>query len=176
MSGLLTLIRVFASPGARQGRLEAEELSLKCALGKGGPVPDKQEGDGGTPLGDWPLRKLHYRADKGGAPLTGLPSQAIDRLDGWCDDPADPAYNRPVRLPYPASHETMWREDGLYDLVVELGYNDDPVVPGKGSAIFLHIARPDYAPTEGCVALAEPDLRRLLARCGVQTILRVELI
>ncbi|RKQ68609.1 L,D-transpeptidase family protein [Oceanibaculum indicum] len=176
MSGLLTLIRVIASPGARQGRLEAEGLSLKCALGKGGPVPDKQEGDGGTPLGDWPLRKLHYRADKGGAPLTALPSLAIDRLDGWCDDPADPAYNRPVRLPYPASHETMWREDGLYDLVVELGYNDDPVVPGKGSAIFLHIARPDYAPTEGCVALAEPDLRRLLARCGVQTILRVELI
>ncbi|MCH2396541.1 L,D-transpeptidase family protein [Oceanibaculum sp.] len=176
MSGLLTLIRVLASPGARQGRLEAEGLSLKCALGKGGPVPDKQEGDGGTPLGDWPLRKLHYRADKGGAPLTGLPSQAIDRLDGWCDDPADPAYNRPVRLPYPANHETMWREDGLYDLVVELGYNDDPVVPGKGSAIFLHIARPDYAPTEGCVALSEPDLRRLLARCGPQTLLRVELI
>ena len=70
----------------------------------------------------------------------------------------------------------MWREDGLYDLVVELGYNDDPVVPGKGSAIFLHIARPDYAPTEGCVALAEPDLRRLLARCGPETILRVELL
>ena len=175
MSALLTLIRVLAKPGARQGRLETEGLSLTCVLGKGGPVADKREGDGGTPLGDWPLRQLHYRADRGGAPLTALPSRPIGRLDGWCDDPADPAYNRPVRLPYPASHETMWREDGLYDLVVELGYNDDPVLPGMGSAIFLHIARDGYAPTEGCVALAEADLRRLLARCGSETILRVEL-
>lgn len=176
MPALLTVIRVLAKPGARQGRLEAEGLSLPCALGRGGMVQDKQEGDGGTPLGDWPLRRLHYRADRGAAPLTALPSRAIERLDGWCDDPADPSYNRLVRLPYTARHETMWREDGLYDLVVELGYNDDPVVPGKGSAIFLHIARPDYAPTEGCVALAEPDLRRLLARCGPETTLRVELL
>jgi L,D-peptidoglycan transpeptidase YkuD (ErfK/YbiS/YcfS/YnhG family) len=175
MSALLTLIRVIVEPGAQQGRLESEGLSLPCALGCGGPVSDKREGDGGTPLGDWPLRQLHYRADRGGAPLTALPSRPIDRLDGWCDDPADLAYNRPVRRPYPASHETLWREDGLYDLVVELGYNDNPVLPGKGSAIFLHIARPDFGPTEGCVALTEADLRRLLARCGSETILRVEL-
>ncbi|HEX7760428.1 MAG TPA: L,D-transpeptidase family protein, partial [Caulobacteraceae bacterium] len=83
--------------------------------------------------------------------------------DGWCDAPADPAYNRPVTLPYPASAEHLWREDHVYDLIVVLGHNDDPPVAGMGSAIFLHLARPDYAPTEGCVALSRPDLERVLA-------------
>lgn len=176
MPALISVIRVRATQGAQQGWLEADGLRLKCALGRSGPVPDKREGDGGTPIGDWPLRRLHYRTDRGSAPPTALPSRAIGRLDGWCDDPGDPAYNRLVQLPYPARHEKMWREDRVYDLVVELGYNDNPVVPGKGSAVFLHIARPDYAPTEGCVALAAPDLRRLLARCGPGTFLRIELV
>jgi L,D-peptidoglycan transpeptidase YkuD (ErfK/YbiS/YcfS/YnhG family) len=82
---------------------------------------------------------------------------------GWCDDPMDVEYNRQVRLPFHARHEILWREDGVYDLIVELGFNDDPVIPGRGSAIFLHVARADYAPTEGCVACALPDLLELLA-------------
>jgi L,D-peptidoglycan transpeptidase YkuD (ErfK/YbiS/YcfS/YnhG family) len=140
-------------------------LEVPCALGKGGIIPaaDKREGDGRSPIGLWPLRRVLYRADRGARPKTAMPAQAIHREDGWCDDPADPAYNRPVALPYPASAERLWREDSLYDLIVVLGHNDDPVTPGAGSAIFLHLARPDYAPTEGCVALARPDLERLLA-------------
>jgi L,D-peptidoglycan transpeptidase YkuD (ErfK/YbiS/YcfS/YnhG family) len=99
-----------------------------------------------------------------GTPSTRLPAAPIAPQDGWCDDPADPAYNRLVPLPYPARHERLWREDEIYDLLIVLGHNDDPVVPGLGSAIFLHIARPDWGPTEGCVALARADLEALLAR------------
>jgi L,D-peptidoglycan transpeptidase YkuD (ErfK/YbiS/YcfS/YnhG family) len=138
------------------------ELRFRCALGKGGLRRDKREGDGATPIGAWPMRRLLYRADRVKDPTTRLPSAPIGREDGWCDDPGDPAYNRPVRLPHPARHERLWREDALYDLLVVLGHNDDPVVAGAGSAIFLHVARADYAPTEGCVALAQADLARVL--------------
>ncbi len=147
-----------------QGIMRFGGLEVPCALGKGGvkPASDKREGDGASPIGVWPLRRVLYRADRGPAPKTGLSVEAIRREDGWCDAPEDPRYNQPVRHPYPASAEHLWREDGLYDLVVVLGYNDDPVVPDAGSAIFLHLAKPDYAPTEGCVALARADLERLL--------------
>ena len=87
----------------------------------------------------------------------------IARDDGWCDEPGDPRYNMPVKLPYRASHEDMWREDGLYDLVVIIGYNDDPVSPGQGSAIFMHVRAPDGAPTAGCIALEQGDLLKVLA-------------
>ena len=140
------------------------ERRFRCALGKGGVRSDKREGDGATPTGAWPMRRLLYRADRVGTPATMLPAAPIAPLEGWCDDPADPAYNRPVPLPYPARHERLWREDGIYDLLIVLGHNDDPVVPGLGSAIFLHIARPDWGPTEGCVALARADLETLLAQ------------
>lgn len=134
-----------------------------CALGRGGVRPDKREGDGATPTGRFPLRRVLYRPDRGPAPATVLPCAAIDPGDGWCDDPADPAYNRPVRLPHPARHERMWRDDALYDLVIVIGHNDDPPVAGLGSAVFVHLARPDWGPTEGCVALARADLLELLA-------------
>jgi len=135
---------------------------LRCAVGRGSIRETKAEGDGVTPVGRWPLRRVLYRADRLAAPQTAFPIAPIGPDDGWCDDPADPAYNRPVRLPYPASHERLQRDDGLYDVVVVLGHNDDPVVPGAGSAIFLHVARDDYGPTEGCVALALEDLLRVL--------------
>ena len=139
---------------------------MRCALGRGGVIAAarKREGDGASPLGTWPMRRLLYRADRGGHPSTGLPVQAIHRADGWCDAPGDPAYNRPVTLPYPASAEHLWLEDHVYDLIVVLGHNDDPPVAGLGSAIFLHLARPDYSPTAGCVALARPDLERVLGQ------------
>jgi L,D-peptidoglycan transpeptidase YkuD (ErfK/YbiS/YcfS/YnhG family) len=149
-----------------EGWLEAAGRRRACALGRGGVVADKREGDGGTPAGRLPLRRVFYRADRlGSPPATALPVQALAPDDGWCDAPDDLAYNRPIKHPYPASAERMWRDDGLYDVVVELGWNDDPVTPGRGSAIFLHVARPDYGPTEGCVALALPDLLDLLALC-----------
>jgi L,D-peptidoglycan transpeptidase YkuD (ErfK/YbiS/YcfS/YnhG family) len=129
----------------------------RAAIGPGGIAVKRGEGDGITPRGSWPVREIFYRADRVARPRTTLPVRAIEQNDGWCDAPDDVHYNRLVKLPYPASHETLWRDDSLYDLVVVLGFNDDPVVPGKGSAIFLHLARDGYAPTHGCVALAYDD-------------------
>lgn len=143
----------------------------RAAFGRSGVIASqgKREGDGATPLGVWPLRRVWWRADRlAKPPRTGLPLRVIASDDGWCDAPGDPAYNRPVRLPYPASAEEMWRQDGLYDVVVELGHNDDPPVPGLGSAIFLHVARSDFGPTQGCLALALPDLLDLLGLVGSQ--------
>jgi L,D-peptidoglycan transpeptidase YkuD (ErfK/YbiS/YcfS/YnhG family) len=147
------------------GWFELPGRRVRCAFGPAGVVAgaDKREGDGATPAGLWPMRRVLFRPDRGDPPSTALPAAPIAPDDGWCDASADPAYNRPVRLPYPASAEAMWREDGLYDLVVELGYNDSPPVPGRGSCIFLHCARDDYAPTQGCVALTRPDLEAVLA-------------
>ncbi len=135
---------------------------MRCALGRAGISAAKREGDGASPAGSFLMRGLLYRPDREALPSTKLPVRAIARADGWCDDPADPAYNRPVSLPYKARAERLWRADGLYDLVAPLGYNDDPVAPGKGSAIFLHIARDDYGPTEGCIALSRADLLKVL--------------
>jgi L,D-peptidoglycan transpeptidase YkuD (ErfK/YbiS/YcfS/YnhG family) len=137
-------------------------LRLRCALGRGGVRRDKREGDGATPAGSWPMRRLLYRADRIEPPQTALPSSAIRQDEGWCDAPQDVNYNLPVRLPYSASAETLCRQDGVYDLIVPLGYNDAPVVAGAGSAIFLHVARPDFTATEGCVALALADLLTVL--------------
>ncbi len=137
-----------------------------CAIGPGGVTPDKREGDAATPIGCFALRRVLYRPDHIARPATDLPAAALQPEDGWCDDPDDPAYNRPVRLPYPASHERLWRDDGIYDVIVVLGHNDDPPVPGQGSAIFLHVARPDYGPTAGCVALARADLLTVLREAG----------
>jgi L,D-peptidoglycan transpeptidase YkuD (ErfK/YbiS/YcfS/YnhG family) len=147
------------------GRFVFEGKEVRCALGKGGvqAAADKREGDGASPVGVWPIRRVLYRPDRLEPPVTALPVAPISPDDGWCDDPADPAYNQPVRLPHAASHERMWREDGLYDLVVVLGHNDDPPVPDLGSAIFLHCAREDHGPTEGCVALAKMDVLAFLA-------------
>jgi len=134
----------------------------RAAIGPAGIAVKIGEGDNITPRGSFPVREVFYRADRVARPITSLPLRAIAQDDGWCDAPDDPNYNRPVKVPYPASAEQMWREDHLYDLVVVLGYNDDPVVPGKGSAIFLHIAKPEYLPTQGCVALGYPDLLKAI--------------
>jgi L,D-peptidoglycan transpeptidase YkuD (ErfK/YbiS/YcfS/YnhG family) len=148
-----------------EGWFEFGGRRVRCALGRTGvtAAADKREGDLASPIGVWPIRRLLYRPDKAPAPATALPAQAIAPDDGWCDDPGEPDYNQPIKLPHRGSFERLWREDDLYDLVVVLGYNDDPATPRKGSAIFLHIARPGYAPTEGCVALAREDVEALIA-------------
>lgn len=151
------------------GRAAWNGRDMRCALGPAGVAADKREGDGATPAGRFPLRRVLYRSDRRAAPRTVLAARPLAPDDGWCDDPADARYNRPVRLPYPASAEALWRDDHIYDLVVVLGYNDDPVVAGRGSAVFLHLARPGFAPTAGCVALAEADLERVLAECDAST-------
>jgi L,D-peptidoglycan transpeptidase YkuD (ErfK/YbiS/YcfS/YnhG family) len=147
------------------GRLRFEGQVLRCALGKGGvrPATEKREGDGATPAARMPLRRVLFRADRGPPPRCAVPVEPIAPEDGWCDDPGHRAYNRPVRLPFDASHERLWRDDHVYDVIGVLGWNDDPVERGRGSAIFLHLAREGYAPTEGCVALAPRDLAWLLA-------------
>lgn len=136
---------------------------FRAALGYGGVTADKREGDGGTPAGLLPLREILYRADRVAAPKAVVPARPLTPSDGWCDDPADSAYNRAVQLPYAASAEALWRDDASYDIIGVLGWNDDPPVPGLGSAIFLHLARFDYALTEGCIALELDHLRRTLA-------------
>ena len=142
------------------------ERRWRCALGPAGTAAAKREGDGATPRGRFAFRRLLYRPDRVAPPLTGLPALPLSPVDGWCDDPADPLYNRPVRLPYRARHERLWLESAVYDLIILLGHNDDPVTPGAGSAVFLHLARPDYSPTQGCIAMAKPDLLAMLATAG----------
>lgn len=145
------------------GRAEWNARQFRCALGRAGVRRDKQEGDGATPLGSFSLRRVLYRPDRLSPPETVLPCRALCREDGWCDDPGDENYNCQVRLPYGARCENLWREDGIYDLIVVLGHNDAPVAAGLGSAIFLHIAQPDFAPTEGCIALMKADLLAVLS-------------
>lgn len=147
------------------GWLDLGGRRVRCALGKAGvkPAAEKREGDLASPAGVWPIRRLLYRPDRGAPPKTAVPAAALARDDGWCDAPDDALYNRPIKLPRPASFEKMWRDDGIYDLVVVLGHNDDPPKPYMGSCIFLHLAREGYAPTEGCVAVTRADLEELLA-------------
>jgi L,D-peptidoglycan transpeptidase YkuD (ErfK/YbiS/YcfS/YnhG family) len=154
-----------ASDGQGGGLLDLGSRRVRCALGKAGvtPAAAKREGDLASPAGVWPIRRVLYRPDRGAAPATALAAQAIEPDDAWCDAPDDDAYNRPVKLPHAGSFERMWRDDGIYDLVVVLGHNDDPPVAAMGSCIFLHLARPGYPPTEGCVAVTRGDLEELLA-------------
>jgi L,D-peptidoglycan transpeptidase YkuD (ErfK/YbiS/YcfS/YnhG family) len=154
------------------GRAQWGTRQFRCAIGEAGIRQDKREGDGATPAGVFTLRRILWRPDRLTRPASGLPAERIDPADGWCDDPADPLYNRPVRLPHAASHERLWRNDGLYDVIVVLGHNDDPVVPGLGSAIFLHVAGADFRPTAGCVALLLSDLLAMLAAAGPGDALR----
>lgn len=172
------IIEVTAPEGTTLGCLRFGDDTFACALGRSGIVAAKREGDGGTPAGTFPLRELRYRADRIAAPESGLITIATAPDDGWCDAPDDPAYNRFVKRPYGASTETLWREDGLYDIAVMLGYNDAPVISGAGSAIFFHLAKSKdgaLQPTEGCVALLLEDMRSVLKRVTPQTRMTVRI-
>jgi L,D-peptidoglycan transpeptidase YkuD (ErfK/YbiS/YcfS/YnhG family) len=157
------------------GRFVGEGMEFRCALGRGGVTGSelKREGDGKSPLGAWPMRRVFFRPDRLVAPDTGLDCVPLAPNDGWCDAPGNPLYNRPVFLPFDASHERLWRDDHAYDLIVELGYNDDPPLDARGSAIFLHVAQPDLAATEGCIALGEHDLLQVLRVCSHETVLEI---
>jgi L,D-peptidoglycan transpeptidase YkuD (ErfK/YbiS/YcfS/YnhG family)/cell wall-associated NlpC family hydrolase len=150
-------------------KLQAGSQSYRCSIGRKGYSANKREGDGCTPVGTFYLREVYYRADRISAPLTGLPVKVISCDDGWCDAPDDEKYNQHVYLPYAPSHEELWRDDHLYDLVVVIGYNDGPVISGAGSAIFLHVAAPEFKPTQGCIGLELQVLQELLKDFTPQT-------
>jgi L,D-peptidoglycan transpeptidase YkuD (ErfK/YbiS/YcfS/YnhG family) len=157
---------VVTPSGLGGAMLDCGQGPRRAATGFAGIGTKRTEGDGITPVGTFAIRRALYRPDRMRRPRTALPLAAIEHDDGWCDAPDDPAYNRPVKLPYHASAEALWRKDHLYDLVVVLGFNDAPVVPGAGSAIFLHVAQTDFSPTQGCIGLAASDLVELLALLG----------
>ena len=170
----LTRLTVAAVGGKRRrGLLVAGSLTVPCTLGRSGIRRRKHEGDGVTPRGTWRLVSILYRADRLRRPSTALPARPLRPDDGWCDDPADQRYNRPVRLPYAGRHERLWRDDRLYDVIVVLDYNLARPRRGAGSAIFLHIAGPGFPPTEGCVAVTPTAMRRLLARVGPGTVIDI---
>jgi L,D-peptidoglycan transpeptidase YkuD (ErfK/YbiS/YcfS/YnhG family) len=145
------------------GWLNFNARRIRAAIGAAGLTDHKQEGDHATPCGLLPLRRVLYRADRIAPPHCAVPVEPLAGNDGWCDDPAHAEYNRMIRLPHPGRHEALWREDDLYNIIGVLGWNDAPVIKHQGSAIFLHVARSGYPPTEGCVALASPDLLSALA-------------
>jgi L,D-peptidoglycan transpeptidase YkuD (ErfK/YbiS/YcfS/YnhG family) len=166
-------IVVVPAASVSAGIILAGGIQSRCALGRSGRSPHKREGDGATPVGTFRLLGALYRPDRLPRPRTPLPLTAITPTSGWCDDPADRAYNRPVELPYPGRHERLYRDDHLYDVVVILDYNMTPPRPGMGSAVFLHLARKDFGPTEGCVAVSLQTMHRLLPRLGPQTLITI---
>jgi L,D-peptidoglycan transpeptidase YkuD (ErfK/YbiS/YcfS/YnhG family) len=168
--GRQTAIFVRRAPGrGKTARIALAHGVRPAALGRGGIRALKREGDGGTPPGRFAVRQALYRADRMMRPRTSLPLRAIRAWDGWCEDPSDRNYNRLVALSPGSPADRLMRDDHLYDLVLVLGYNDLPRVRGKGSAIFIHLARPGYAPTAGCIALSRHDLLMLLRQVGRRT-------
>jgi L,D-peptidoglycan transpeptidase YkuD (ErfK/YbiS/YcfS/YnhG family) len=150
----------------RDGHLIWPGGSARAAIGRAGVTANKKEGDGATPAGKFALVSALYRADRVAPPRTRLRLWALAPDDGWVDDPADANYNRLVSLPYPAHAEALWLPEAVYDVIIVVGYNLQPVVPGAGSAIFLHVARPDFSPTAGCIAIEKTVLLELMLRLG----------
>lgn len=166
------MLSVYPTEQSR-GLLRFENQEYPCAIGLNGIQQEKREGDGATPIGEFLLRRVFYRPDRLPLPTSGLPLRALTPDDGWCDDPHHRDYNRLVGLPFGASHETLWRADNLYDVIIVIGHNDDPPRAPLGSAIFLHCATADYAPTQGCIALARDTLIELLPRLTPSMALQV---
>lgn len=169
------IIRVTRRPGtATQGLLRVGGQVFACVLGRSGITRFKREGDGATPAARMALLAGHWRAERGVRPAGRLALSPIRADAGWCDDPADGRYNRPVRLPFAGSHEVLRRADHVYDIVVVLDWNVRRRALGRGSAIFFHLTQPDGRPTAGCVAVAATDMRRILARLGRRAVMYVE--
>jgi L,D-peptidoglycan transpeptidase YkuD (ErfK/YbiS/YcfS/YnhG family) len=170
MRDSLFMIRVRSRPGSRtRGWLVAAGVIIPVALGRTGIRADKREGDGATPAGRFRPRRLWWRADRGPRPRSPLPIRRIRSDDAWSEDPRERGYNRPFRLGPADAGDRLWRSDHLYDLIVEIDHNTRPRVAGRGSAVFLHVARSGLASTAGCVAMTAGRLRWLVARLGPKT-------
>jgi L,D-peptidoglycan transpeptidase YkuD (ErfK/YbiS/YcfS/YnhG family) len=171
----LPRLRVRARAGSRtQGWLTAGPMTIPVALGRGGVRANKREGDGGTPRGEFHLMRLWWRPDRHPRPPTLLPVRRITRDVAWCEEPHDRRYNQPFRRAPGASGDRLWREDRLYDFIIEIDHNTRPRVAGRGSAVFIHVARPGFRPTAGCVAMTLPRLRWLLRQVGPKTRIGIE--
>jgi L,D-peptidoglycan transpeptidase YkuD (ErfK/YbiS/YcfS/YnhG family) len=171
-----SLIRVrHGAAGRSRGVLLVGPHTLPVVLGRGGIAANKREGDGTTPRGCFRLIRLWWRPDRLPRPSTALPVRRIDRALAWCENPADRRYNRPFRRSANEPGDRLWRDDHLYDLMIEISHNTRPRIAGHGSAVFVHVARPDRSATAGCVALDAKDLRRLLGRLGPQTRIEIRL-
>lgn len=171
-------IWVRAEPQQHRGELTwqtaAGRHTVACAIGASGLSTQKSEGDGITPIGAFALRQIWYRPDRITLPACVLPERRITENDGWSDDPCDPAYNQAVRRPHPHRHETLWREDHLYDVLIEIGYNDAPATPGLGSAIFLHLQKNNYQATRGCVAIDRAHMLALIPALSLDTKIKID--
>mgnify|MGYP006266584793 CR=1 FL=1 len=152
-----------------KARLEGGGLSLHCAIGRGGIIVRKREGDGGTPRAVLKLLNIYIRRDHWPSRSSTFPIKTIRKNHGWCDDVKSSRYNRLVHLPFAASHETLWRDDHLYDIILETNWNSKPAQRGRGSAIFIHLARVGLKPTEGCLALSRKDMKLFLSRLTRQS-------
>jgi len=150
------------------------DMTFPSSWGMGGIKLEKIEGDQATPVGSFLFRRVFYRADRISKPDTILPLKALEPDDGWCDDVDDPKYNQYVKLPYSARHEELYLDDNIYDLILVVGHNDDPVIKGEGSAIFVHLCRPGFTPTHGCVALHQENLLKVIQDCDLQSCLIVK--
>jgi L,D-peptidoglycan transpeptidase YkuD (ErfK/YbiS/YcfS/YnhG family) len=166
----LSLIRVNPAAGdPRRGWLTADGWTVPVALGRGGIKANKREGDGGTPRGIFHPRRLWWRSDRHARPKTLLPVRPIRPEDAWCEDPADRHYNQAIRLQHGAAGDRLTRDDHLYDFIIEIDHNTVPRIAGRGSAVFLHLARSNFSPTAGCVSMTRSNMLRLLRRMGPQT-------
>lgn len=166
----LESLHVRAAAGApSRGWLTAGGQTIPVALGRGGIRANKREGDGATPRGIFHPKRLWWRADRNPRPQTFLPVRAITPRDAWCEDPADRHYNQPVTLEQHNNGDRLMRDDHLYDFIVELNHNTRPRIAGRGSAVFLHLARDTFGPTAGCVSMTKSAMLRLLRRIGPRT-------
>lgn len=164
------MIRVRRRAGEpTRGVLLLDGQPIPVALGRGGLIANKFEGDGGTPIGTFKPLRLWWRKDRHVRPRTNLPIRIIGANDGWCEDPTSRHYNRPVRLSPGSTADRLKRDDHLYDFIIEIDHNARPRIAKRGSAVFLHLARPAFAPTAGCIAMTRASMLQLLARLGPRT-------
>jgi L,D-peptidoglycan transpeptidase YkuD (ErfK/YbiS/YcfS/YnhG family) len=163
-------LSVHAAPGSRtRGLLRAGPLAFPVALGRGGILANKREGDGATPRGTFQLKRLWWRADRDPRPASTLPIRRITPEDAWCEDPADRRYNRPIKIPPGGAGDRLRRDDHLYDFIIEIDHNTRPRIARRGSAVFIHLARPNLSPSAGCVTMSKSWMRALLRHIGRET-------
>jgi L,D-peptidoglycan transpeptidase YkuD (ErfK/YbiS/YcfS/YnhG family) len=148
----------------KSGYLKYKNLKFRCALGKAGVKKKEKEGDNITPKGIFKIMRMYYRPDKIQNIKTAIKKIKIKKNMAWCDDPSSPLYNQQIVLPNKFSNEKLYRKDSLYDLVLVLNYNTNPIIKNRGSAIFVHVAKNSYKKTRGCIALKKKHLIELISR------------